>query len=308
MFCDPRYVIKKDKSFGVTGNTADSTISNPTAAAARDHPSPRGSEEPGSKRIRYTLTYEPTEGTAAQHSAWGDQRQASAIASAAQQVPTLQQRSQSLSADAGQPESFAAASTGDHRRSSIARLPSLATAAAGDQQGPGFAATTILTPYPEVPHAPAGAAAVAVLPDAADLATTNINDDIVTDVPAHLLLPSLPATATADTSASPLPEPPPASQPDHPVGYWEDRYQLPYAALRSHWPDPALVQLLTQQSDCLYDFNLPALLTPAIVAAVEAAAAARASSSASSRATAAERCKHKDIPGMVMSTGQSALA
>ncbi|WIA24125.1 hypothetical protein OEZ85_013721 [Tetradesmus obliquus] len=61
----------------------------------------------------------------------------------------------------------------------------------------------------------------------------------------------------------------------------EDAYQLPCAALRLSWPHPALLALLTQQGDCIFDAQLPALLPPGAAAAAAAAAAAGFSSSSS---------------------------
>jgi hypothetical protein len=42
----------------------------------------------------------------------------------------------------------------------------------------------------------------------------------------------------------------------------QDRYQLPYAALRCCWPHPLLLGLLQQQAHCVFDRQLPLLLPP----------------------------------------------
>lgn len=65
-----------------------------------------------------------------------------------------------------------------------------------------------------------------------------------------------------------------ATAQQHPIDYWEDQYQLPLPALRSHWPDPSLLHLLSQQANCLYDFTLQTELSPSAAAALESAAAA----------------------------------
>lgn len=158
-----------------------------------------------------------------------------------------------------------------------------------------------LTPYATAPHAPTevqqdSAAAeplaippAAVLPQQGERLTTLAAPRKPLQPPPDAHLPTLPlaamhagGTAAAAASAAVAPAAPP---PVLPAGYWEDRYQLPFAALRCDWPQPPLLQLVAQQADCLYDYHLPAALPQSAAAAVRAAAAAVAAAEAAAHPT-----------------------